>query len=350
MFLEVADRDVLNEGKNLPSQLTPLTPALLALLRTTGLPLPGDLYSHPDTALVTALLDTQSRQDSSRTGLAERMAARGIINADKLGAVYKDIVFLPDARTAPLSGTESGMRLRALLYQSALNEKDGARRQSYAVKFMQLAAPILQDSAGQLAAAMLGDNANGAASSPDAQTMALIYVQAGQGDKALGWLRQTRRNANTADPQNLWPQFALAGLESDRDFATDLENWLDTALPPPDSPVDMHVARDNATAALLLIDAAGLPVSDLAWARIMALPRNDKHITVSPLLLSRLQNASHGNHRAETVLLSLALAQGNDIALPVTVAITRALRVAGFKSEAGTFARQQLALLMNKAN
>ena len=120
---------------------------------------------------------------------------------------------------------------------------------------------------------------------------------------------------------------------------------LAAALMPSSSQEDPRVTRNAVSASLLLLDAAGFKVPDTAWARILAVSHNEKHIAFSPVLLARLEAAGAAGRRAETVLLAAGLAGDDEISLPAAVAITRALREAGFKAEAAQFARQTAALL-----
>jgi hypothetical protein len=346
VFLNIADKNVLTTGKGLPFQLTPLTPATLALLQMANLPLPGSLYAHADFSFAPALLRIPAQQDVAQLALAERALASGIIGPDALAAVYRAIIFSPDALAAPLTSSESGLRLHALLYQAALGEKDAAKKISYAIKFMQSASPSFLNGAGALLAGMLGDIKADPAMGSSAASVARIYMLAGKGDAALEWYRLAQSNtANADDVQALWPQFALAGLETESAYAPDLDKWLDTALKAADAPM----LRDVVAPTLLLLDAGGLKVPDTAWEKVMTTAHSDKKTALSPLLFDRMQTAAAANRRAETVLLATALAGDGDISVFAGLGITRALRQIGFKSEAAIFARQAVALLA-KAN
>jgi hypothetical protein len=346
VFLEVADKTILTDGKKLPQQLTPLTPATLALLQMKGLPLPGDIYGHPDWAIVPGLLRMPAQQDIAKLALAERAAERAIITPADLAALYRTITFSPDALAAPLTASESGLRLHALLFRAAESEKDPQKRIAYAVKFVASASPAFLNGAGTLVADMLGAVKADSPQDSNAITVARIYMLAGRGEAALEWLKVAQGNtANAGDLQVLWPQFVLAGLESESGFAGDIGKWLDTALKPLDQQADMRSTRDNVAAILLLLDAAGFKIPDVAWAKVLETPHSEKRFTFSPALFERLQAAGNANRHAETVLVATALAGDGDISLPVAITITRALRLAGFKSEAATFARQTIALL-----
>jgi hypothetical protein len=345
IFLEIADKNLLSNDKNLPFQLTPLTAANLALLRMTGMPLPGELYGHPDLSLAPALMHTTTKQDVAQLGLAEHAAERGLISAADLTALYRNVVFTPDELAAPLTAHETGLRERALFFRAAENEKDVSKRIAYAIQFTQSASPAFLNGAGTIAADMLGAIKPDPAMQENAATIAWIYMLAGRGDAALDWLKLARSStANTDILQRLWPQFTLAGLEADSDYAADLDKWLTAALTPASAQDDPHVARDAASSILLLLDAAGFKVPDAAWAKVIMPSHNEKHVAFSPLLFDRLTAAGIADKRAETILLAVGLANDSEISLPAAIAITRALREAGFKNEAAIFARQMAAL------
>jgi hypothetical protein len=347
VFLEVADKDVIAGGKTLPYRLTPLTPASLALLRLTGLPLPGELFGHPDYGLVWALLHAPAQQDVAQLALAERAAQRGLIALSDLTDIYRKTNFTPDALAAPLSANESGLRQRALLYRAARDEKDPMKRFALAMRFVQVAPLALLNGAGALVADMLGEIHVDPSQSANAAMLARVYMLAGRGDAALEWLKleQNAPTASADDMQAFWPQFVLAGLQSDMTYAADFDRWFNDALKNAAAQTDRHTAIENVAATLLLMDAAGFKVPDADWTSVMEGVHYEKHFALSPVLFDRLQAAGAGGKRAESIMLSVALAGDADISLPNAVAITRALRQAGFKGEAATFARQAIALL-----
>ena len=350
IFLEIADKNIITTRKNLPFQLTPLTASNLALLNLTALPLPGELYGHPDLALAGALMHTQTKQDVAQLGLAEHAAARGLVSVADLEALYKTVAFTPDEIANPIAAKETGLRLRALYYLAAVTDKDTGRRIGYAIRFVQSAMPAFTNVAGAVAADMMGVVKADPAMHEDAATIAWIYMLAGRGDAALDWVRLARGGSATADDVlKYWPQFVLAGMEAESDYSADFDKWLAATLTPASAQEDPRVTRDAAAGALLLLDAAGFKVPDTAWAKVIAVAHNEKHIAPSPVLLDRMESAGAGGKKAETVLLAVGLAGDGDISLPAAVAITRALRGAGFKGEAALFARQ-MAVLAVKQN
>jgi hypothetical protein len=342
VFIGIADKNILGSSKNLPFQITPMTPATLALLQIVNLPLPGEVYAHADFSLAAALLRLPAQEGVAKLALAERAFARGMIGKDDLANVYRAIAFSPDALASPLASNESGVRLHALLFRAAEAEKDPGKRIELAAKFMQVAPPAFLNGAGSVAAQMLGDIKADTTQAANAAIVARIYMLAGQNDQAADWLHlaETQKTPDSS-LQNLWPQFALAGLDAGSSYEADFDQWLDAALK--DS--DPATRRDIVGGTMLLMNAAGLKVPDASWSKVIAAPHNEKHVAFSPVLYDRLQAASAAGRRAETVLLALAIAGDKDISLPAAIGITRAVRLAGFANEASLFARQAVALL-----
>jgi hypothetical protein len=340
VFIDIAGKNILAGDHKLPFQLTPLTAPSLALLQMAGLPLPNELYAHVDTGLIPGLLRTAPQQDIVQLALAESAAQRGLISTADLEAVYRSIPFGVDALNLPLQSTESGLRLRAQLFRAAEHEQDAAKRISYAVKFAQTAPAAFLYGAGGITADMIGSAKADPAMASNAIAVAKLYMIADKSDQALAWLRVAQTNADNGPAlQALWPQFALAGLEPDSAFAADATRWLDTAL-------SKNGSHDNARASLLLLDAVGFKVPDALWARLYeTAPTDIKKITIAPVLFDRLRMAGTLGHKAESVLLAIAVAGNGEISLPEAITITRALREAGLRAEASLFARQYLAVM-----
>ena len=212
LFLEIADKNALGDTKTLPHRLTALTPGTLALLRLTNLPLPGNLYLHPDNAMIPALLQTPAQLDIAQLTLAERAAERGMIDSASLEKIYRSVSFSPDELAAPLASKETTLRLHALLFRAAMEESDPKKRIDETVKFVQSVSPALLHGANSVAADMLGDlipdTAKPDAAKPDAATadnavtLTRIYMLAGRGDAALSWLKLARQNPADATANN----------------------------------------------------------------------------------------------------------------------------------------------------
>jgi hypothetical protein len=345
IFLQIADKNILGDSKMFPHQLTPLNAALVALLRLAQISVPGELYNHPDTSLISALLRAPSKEDSAQIGLAERAEQKSIITNDELERVYRAIVFGPEELADPLLANETGGKLRALLYQAASVEKDQNRRIAEVSKFAQSVTPDFLNASGKMLSDMLGILKAEAVASDNALLLARLYMISGQDASARDWLKIARTTASSQDDYEiLWPQFVVSGLTSDADFDADLDKYIAALVKPTDVMSETKASRDSVVATLILLQAEDYKVSDKAWAAVWG-ERTDKHVSFSPLFFDRLQEAAQNGRFAETILLAIDLAGEGEISLPVEVQIIRALRALGLKSEAAVFGRESIAMI-----
>jgi hypothetical protein len=353
IFFFVAEKNIMGSNKQLPRQLTPLKPLTLALLRLTDLPMPGEIYVHPDAALVPDLLAGKAREDVARIGLAERMAERGLLGSPELVAVYRSTVFPPEAIANAANSPESGPRLHALLYQAALQEKTVANRLIDAAKFMQSVSPALLNNVGGPALVdMIGDVPATPESNAVSGFVAHVYVLAGKNDTALEWVKLAKHAAVgmpsvAAELDSFWPQTVLAGLESESEYPADLNKWLDGFLKNADPKTDPRARHDQAASILLLLDGVGFTVPADAWVKVVDAAPNEKRALPSTLFFERLRASSTTPHHGETVMLSLALAgNGNELALLTEVEIVRALRLSGLTADAAMLAREAVSSIL----
>lgn len=352
-YFFVAEKNIIGGNKQLPRQLTPVRPLTLALLRQTDLPLPGEIFVHPEASMIPTLLDAKAREEVTRIGLAERAAERGFIGGDELVKVYRSITFLPEVLANAANSSETGPRLHALLYQGALSEKKPQDRLSEIAKFITTSSPaMIQNAGGRVLAEMLGDIAPAPEVNPEAALIGYIYILAGKNDAALPWIKLAK-TAAAASPLmaaqlgDIWPQMVFAGLVTESDFANDLPKWVETYVKNTDTKNDARARREQAGDILLLFEAAGYTVSNSVWLSVFDQPGLEKKIAPSTLFLERLRAASTSPRRGETVLLALAVAgNGNDISFISAVEIVRALRMTGLSADASLFARETANIIL----
>jgi hypothetical protein len=345
IFFSLAEKNILGAAKSLPRQLTPLTPLTLAILRHLDQPLRNELYAKSDASLIKELLKTKSLEDKAKLELADRAAARGLIDAETLGNIYAGVAFPPESLSTAITSKETGARLRALLYQAALQEKIPQSKIADTIAFMQSGDAALSGSIAQLAASLVADIVPAKEFNSGSDQMVLINAVAGKSDKAMAWL-QVAHTATIGMPaittglQTLWPILAVSGYVSDKDYAQDMAAWLDTAL----KNSDARAGRKIAASVLLLLDADGFSVPDDAWVKVTDTPEFEKHLTLaSPLLMERLRAAGQNNRRGEAIMYSLvAVNGGNDIPLSMSLGVIRALRAVGLTADAATMTREAL--------
>ncbi len=349
-FFTLAEHNIIGGSKSLPRQLTPLKPLILALLRLVDQPLSGEVYAHPDAALIPELLQATPRDDNMRLALAERASSRGLIAAAQLAYIYRAVSFTPDRLAAPLTAAEAGPRLRALLYQSALAEKIPMQRVGEAMRFLQNTDPVLLDGAiAQVLAEMVDTVEPTEELRSFAAPIAEIYILAGKPEPALKWLKFAREQASAKldiipQLQAFWPLVALANLDTDSDYSKNFSLWIAATLKDGD-----RARREQVGQILLLLDAAGFAVPDDAWAHVedISTVSTDKHVIMpSAVLLERLRAAGAGNKRGAAVLLGL-ISVGNDTLVFLTVVETvRALRLVGLNADASALARETATTLL----
>lgn len=348
VFYTLAEKNIIAGNKQLPHQLTPLKPLTVALLGLTDLPLRSDLYARPDTTVIWGLLKARANDEKARMALAERAAYKGIISSNDLADIYRSQIFTPDAIGSAAISNDAGPSFRALLYQASQQEKDPRNRIADALRF--LASLETFNMGGGILTVMgdvLGTVQPDPAHNQSSADITRLYMLAGKGNLALAWLGLAQNAERgmpqvTADLQSMWPLLVLTGLESEKDFAKDLNVWLSNAIHE-SSGDDAQIKSEKAKAAslLLLMDAVGFPVTDEAWVKASDTVTPEKTIMPPALLMQRLRLASAAGRKGETILMGLLAATGGkeDPPILVTVEIIRALRSVGLTSDAGNLAK-----------
>ena len=366
LFFDLAEKNVISGNRQLPRQMTPLSPVDLALVQLTGLPLRAETYAKPDAVLIPALLRTNAADDKARLVLAERAARKGLIDVPQLLDAYRAASFTPDELTANLASRETGPRLRALLAQSLTHDRSPPTRLDEALRFLHSGDGIeIAGVPAQAVVSLIADIAPAAEYNRSTAEVARLYLLANKPDGALPWLRQARVAAAgigdlKSQLQNAWPLIALNGLVADSDYDRDFDNWLTVMLQappvaavnphqnsyrPPNAPVIL-TPREAAAALALLLAANGQPVPDSIWLKLAGAPVFNRQLLPDALTLDRLHAAAAGHRLNETLLYAL-LAAGDGAApgLPVTLSIIRALRLVGLNAEATQLAVETAAAL-----
>ncbi len=350
IFIMLAHRAVLNDGRRLPHQLSPLRPLSLGVLRHIDAPLPFDVFMRPEAALVPELLKAKAEDDSARLILAERSVARGIIGADRLADVYKSVAYAPEALADALNSRESGSKLRALLYQAALQESSPQKKAELIVKFIQSADSAFL--AGGVSRALAG-LAEAVPPTPDSNIFAAmaarLFVLADRPDRAMEWLKIAQGPARVlpnieSETQINWPLYVLGGVVADVDYGKELNEWVGKRLKDPAlDAATLRTRRQQVGNLLVLFNAAGFAVPEETWLPVMESLGEGRRIPLpSAVLLERLRHAAQGQRRGETVLLGLLLGGGGASETPVFVwaEIVRSLRMVGLTAEALSLARE----------
>ncbi len=350
IFLALINKNVLATSSQLPRQLTPLRPMTLAVLRHTGLPLPPELFARAEPLLVPELLRAKSSDESARVAMAEKFAARGLLTAEQLSGVYKEVSFTPEQIAKATSQTDPTPTSRAMAYQALLNEQAPQKKIDLIQKIAAGLSPVSLISAhGALIAAALDNVPVIADYNAFAVPVARYFTLAGKPDKALVWLKLAQSAGAQSETiraalSEQWPLFVLSGLIADGDYAQGLKTWLDVTLTVEDAQDGnaIHARRAYAGTVLLLLNAMGYAVAEEAWQRVVEPQPPSKQLMPSALLLERMTQAAAAGRRGEAILLALLVEGGSDATSPfaVRLEVLRALRQAGLTTESQAYARE----------
>jgi hypothetical protein len=358
IFMTLIEKNLVAQAKQLPRQLTPLRPLNLALLRLIAMPLPNELYAHPDAALIPALLQARAKEDNSRLALAERAASHGLLTGAALAETYGSVTFPTEQIATALLSIEGGARLRALLYQAIAIEKAPQKHMDLVIKFMQSADPALLKAVAPLLADGLGAIKPAADYYPYAAAIAELDMLAARPEDVQAWLALAKRGAiGMPGVANallaIWPMRVLGGYESDADYPSDLTAWLDAALRAVDPEANPKNARDPILAVLSLLDAMGFAVPETVWARVVDAPTFDKRPLPSTWLIEQLHAVTTANRRGEIVLLGLLLNNNSAVPDASHLAVTEtvhALRNNGLTADAAGLAIETVMDILTPAS
>ncbi|MDD4617176.1 MAG: hypothetical protein PHW76_08730 [Alphaproteobacteria bacterium] len=339
VFVHIADRNILGGAKTLPQPLSPLTLESIGLLQLANLPVPDAVFARND-AGARALMRLPAQKDATRLAFAERAAERGLIAPMELADAYRASVFSVEAVASAQSSNETGARLRALLFKAAEAQADPDAKFALAARFVQSSSASFLNGAGGVVAAMLGDFEITSAMAKNAAALAHIYMLA-ESPMARDWFDLAKVSSPLCDNeiQALWPQFALAGLETEGAYAAGFSKWFASAV----KNADEATLRDMIAPTLLVFEAAGLNVPNAAWDRVIAAAHTEKKMSISPLLFERMLAAAASSKHAETVLMAAIVAGNGEPSLTKSLGIISSLREAGHEKEAATFARHAVA-------
>lgn len=346
VFVQLLERNVLGKKKRLPRHLTPLRPAVLALLRETGRSLPSYLYKKPAAFLVPELVQAKAQKQKDRIKLAERSAASGILSKAQLIDVYQDVV---SGRKSKKAGKATPPSIyRAMLFHAAKHEESPQKKINLIQKYLDDLPKSYQVSIpGQIAADVLLQVPVTSDQNSNAVFMARLFAMTGHMNKAMEWLNlargvASRLGAIDKEINQNWPVFVLAGMVADGDYALGMKKWL--AFTIDNKSKKRHAQRDYAGRVLLLLSASGYVVSETAWQSVIELSPPEKQKAPSPVLLERMHQVAKAGRKGEAILLGLLLqSSGGQSSLSVMVDTVRALRLAGLNSEMQSLAREILA-------
>lgn len=356
-FAGIFSRNVLGGEKKLPSQLTPMRPVTLALLRHIDAALPSELYVRPAAMLMPDLLKAKTTDADAHLILAERAAAMALIDEKRLAEIYAAASFTPEALAGATTASEPSPKLRAMLYQLAKAEPDALKRSATISRLAQMTdAASLSGAAGRLLADLVGEIPPTSDFNSFSGAAARVLAVSGRAEKAKEWLALAQGPAGrlpevAAQVHEIWPLAAIAGALSDAGYGAGIGTWIEKDLKNSD-----RESRQRTGAVLLLLSASGYAVPDDAWAKVAdTVPDGAKIPSFSPVIFNLLRESAAHGRKGETALLAITLAAGQSagkkpkaegMPLLVAVDLIKALRQAGLQAHSKGLALETMASLV----
>lgn len=345
---------VFGAEPEIPGDAT-LTPLHLAMIQTIGTALPPDYVAGASPALLSAIAQAPNLDSKQRAAAAERACAMGLLDGAGLARVYDGFSFTAQdlAGAIGATGTMTGPRLNALLYQAARDQNLPSSRAEILRVALELGeAEGLYQALVPVYLPLLSE----IPVTPELTWFAVgagraLYA-AGRYEQASAWLRLGRQEA-LINPQastaaaSLWPYSRLAGgaaLTTDGTLAAwrDLRAGMSVGSEAGERSAEGDSAALHRSQTLLRAVFQALGERDpLSWGQIAAEGDIANRIAPNAALLYALNEASESRRIGETVLLSLivlgAEGPGGSHAFALSAALTALGRV-GLDTEARSLA------------
>lgn len=370
LFFRLIDSIVSGNAVTVDSIDKP-TPMLLALMRTTNVPVPADAIDQASPPLLGMVAASPNTPIEVRLAAAERSALYGAITAERLAQAYASVEFTKEDLDNALSIADVTRtpRGRALLYQAALVHTVPTARAAVLQKALTVAR---EDGQFALMVRVYETLLTGLEPSSELSWFAVDAGRAlyalDRADLARRWLDALRREAARdpavgASADALWVIATLAEMTAENplpgaetpespsvritvparieptvaipEFRTDTpgaEAWR-AAL----RETEPESAARRISDAYLLLAAAGVVVGDAEWRALLGDSGARMAVTPDPAYRAMLTRASGHGRRGETVLLAaLILGEAGLAEMDMTVLaeIVSALRAVGLGPEA----------------
>lgn len=334
---DVLDDEVLANGIREPMHL--------ALLDVSGLPVDDHVFDNARASVRVAVVEREEKPLALRARLAEEVAAKGALPADKLAALYARFEFasgrLANAASLVDEDAVAAMtptRRRALFHQAASDEPSGAVRAELVRQVVEDADKILYPAVARVFAPIVADMP----AQPDLAWFAqiagrMLYV-AEYEDAAQGWLTMAQQEAiiNPEAKAAVTAMVPYARLSGNADLPANggLAAWRSAHDAIGNEADDAVALRESLLRAAY--DALGED-DTRRWVEIAAESAEPARPLPSGALIYALRDAGAQGRVGETVLLTLAvlgesgLAEAHPLALGTAL---HALAQAGLEREA----------------
>ena len=289
------------------SAMPGLTPLHLAVARVAKVPLPNDVLSSGQPAILRTIATTPNAPVELRLEATERAEMAGALPTETLRQLYTSVGFSEQDLANPLTkaDTSSGPLARALLYRTALVQSVPAAKAEAAARAL-----VLARSGGRYTSAVrafmpvISDIPPADELVWFAPEAIRAFLVGGEGQRAQAWLRLLRASAVFRDEAKvevakLLPIARLAGVEDERPWTPALlsEWWVAVK--------DEEGSRERAALLFTLIESVGDVVPDPLWTVLIGGFERAPVVMPNPAIWDRLEVSAVSGRLGETVLLAL---------------------------------------------
>ena len=329
----------LTNPKGAVASLAYPQPLYLAMLRAGRKPIPPDALKGAGPAALAMIARSDNAAPDLRVAAAEQAEANGALAASALAGLYGEVKV--DSASQPT--VDKSPRAAALLYQNAHRQTVAvARAEALRRVWAQARERHLFETAARTTVAMTRELQPAPELVFFGAEAARALLAAGDSPAAGAWWRFLRQRAEVGDSDaaqaadGLWPLVAIAGAAPTGWDEAGFRGWRDRP-----GEATAEARTQQAAIALVLMDAAGVPVPPERWQDYYGASAPADGAGVSPALWRGLTVAAEGGRRGETVLFALLILGpgGPRTADPIALAaVASALRRVGLEADARALA------------
>ena len=296
-----------------PERLDEATPLHVAAWRLAQIPIPAEATVSAPPDVLPAIVGAPESSPATRLRAAEHAWASGVLSAETLRELYRQMPFTPEERADPLAhiaGLEPVLAGALLLQAIEAQSVPALRAELLGAALSYAAAEGVLGSEAR----MLAHPVRSLPPAPEhvwlSGAAGRALIAAGDRDAAAAWYGLARERAPSdagaaQGASRLWPLMLLSEDEPHLGAAA-FEAWR-AALAQDDDSADASRAIARQNWLVVLLDALGARIDHEVWDRLLADGRSVAAPAPAPALVRGLRVAADEGRLGETVLMALLL-------------------------------------------
>ncbi|PPR78576.1 MAG: hypothetical protein CFH01_00911 [Alphaproteobacteria bacterium MarineAlpha2_Bin1] len=284
-----------------------LSPLHLAMIKAAKIKIPDGIVTNVDPVVLKALAESPNTSLSTRIYAAEKAVSLGIIGAEKLSAIYSNIVFDKDRVNYIFEGEIfDQIDSKALLYQIAKTQVVPEAKAEVLHKSSLLAykenLPITNYSVNIESYLEIYPNNSLAWFAGDA-IAALLYLD--KEFEAMKWFKLINSSGNLFDPNiqranlNLWPIFFILDPSIS---SMNINNWVDEMIK-----INGGKSIQQIEITLGLLQNFNLEIPHKVWIKLLKNNDRANSYAAPSMYIVNFENAIDGDKVGESILYSLLM-------------------------------------------